>query len=53
MLVHLNQSIMEIILSLTQIKPLFHFYTPWKSEKTYSFLTFSRGIEMEHLLEMG
>ena len=25
-----------------------HFYTPWKRQKTSSFLTFSRGIEMKY-----
>ena len=27
---------------------MFHFFTPWKCQKTFSFLTFSGGIEMEH-----
>ena len=30
-----------------------HFYTPWKRQKTFSFLTFSVGIEMEHWREKG
>ena len=33
--------------------PMFHFYTPWKRQKTKGFLTFSGGIEMEHWHEMG
>ena len=27
---------------------MFRFYTPWKHQKTKSFLTFWGGIEMEH-----
>ena len=27
---------------------MFHFYTPWKRQKTFGFLLFSDGIEMEH-----
>ena len=32
---------------------LFHFYTPWKRQKSRSFLTFSGGVEMQHWHEMG
>ena len=32
---------------------MFHFYTPWKLQKTFGFLIFSRGIEVEHWLKMG
>ena len=32
---------------------MFHFYTPWKRQKTYGFLTFSWGIEMEHWAKTG
>ena len=28
-------------------QPMFHFYTPWKRQKTKGLLTFSGGIEME------
>ena len=38
---------------LTNFKPMFHFYTPWKRQKTKDFLTFSGGMEMEHRLEIG
>ena len=31
---------------LTHFQPMFHFYTPWKHQKTYGFL-FSGGIEVE------
>ena len=30
-----------------------HFYTPWKHQKTFGFLTFSDGIEMWHWTKMG
>ena len=28
--------------SLNHFSPISHFYTPWKSQKTYDFQTFSR-----------
>ena len=31
---------------------MFHFYNPWKRQKTYGFLKFSGGIEMEHWTKM-
>ena len=31
---------------LTHFTPMFHFYTPWKCQKTRGFLTFSGGMEM-------
>ena len=31
---------------LTHFSPVSHFCTPWKRQKTFGFLTFSRGIEM-------
>ena len=39
-------------LFLTHYKPMSHFCTPWKHQKTKGFLTFSWGIEMEHCLKM-
>ena len=39
--------------SLTHFQPMFHFYTPWKQQKTGGFLMFSGGIEVEHWLKMG
>ena len=30
-----------------------HFYTPWKRQKSFGFLTFSGGIEMEYCTKMG
>ena len=32
---------------------MFIFYIPWKHQKTYAFLIFSKGIEMEHSLKNG
>ena len=34
------------------MKPAFHFYNPWKRQKTLGFLTFSGCVEMEHWAEM-
>ena len=34
--------------SLTHFSPVSHFYTPWKRQKTFCFLTFSGGIEIWH-----
>ena len=30
---------------------MFHFYTPWNRQKTFSFLKFPGGIEMEQWAE--
>ena len=38
---------------LTHFKSMFYFYTPWKSQKTFGFLVFSGGKEMEHWVKMG
>ena len=38
---------------LTHFSPMSHFYTPWKSQKTIGFLTFSEGIKMWHWTKMG
>ena len=42
----------EVIL-LTQLQPMFHFYTPRKHQKTSGFLMFSGGTEVQHWLNMG
>ena len=42
-----------MIESLTLLSPISHFYIPWKWYKTKPFLTFSEGIEMEHLAKVG
>ena len=43
------QSQMHIsIFSLTHFQPMFHFYTPWKNQKTGGFLMFSGGMDVEH-----
>ena len=31
---------------------MFHFYTPWNHHKNSGFLSFSGGMEMEHLREI-
>ena len=31
---------------------MFYFYTPWKRQKTESFLTFSGGIEIDNWTEI-
>ena len=41
------------IMLLTHFRSMFPFYTPWKRQKTFGFLTFSGGIESEHWPEMG
>ena len=33
---------------LTHFSQTFHFYTPWKRQKTIGFLMFLGGIEVEH-----
>ena len=38
---------------LTHFQPMFHFYTPWKHQKSSRFLMFSEGIKMEHFLKIG
>ena len=38
---------------LTHFSPMFYFYTPWKRQKTFGFLRFPRGIEMEHWGKMS
>ena len=40
-------------ISLANFSPMSHFYTPWKRQKTYGFLTFSGDIEMWHWTKMG
>ena len=43
----------NVFLTLTHFSPMPHFYTPYKRQKTYGFLTFSRGIEMLYRTKMG
>ena len=38
----------KIDYSLTRFSSMFHFYTPWKHQKTKGFMTFSEGIGMEY-----
>ena len=49
----LSKIIIVFALFLTHFKPLFHFYTPWKQQKTSGFQMFLGGIEMERWLKMG
>ena len=41
-----------LVTFFTHFTPIFRFYTPWKSKKTWGFLLFSRGIEREYWHEM-
>ena len=43
----------KVMLNLTHFSPVSHFYTPWKRQKTFGFLTFSGGIEIWHWTKMG
>ena len=38
---------------LTHFSPMFHFHTSWKRQKSFNFLTFSGGVEMEHWAKLG
>ena len=42
-----------LMFSLTHFSSVSHFYTPWKRQKTFGFLTFSGGMEMWHWTKMG
>ena len=37
----------ENLTFLIHFNPMFHFYTPWKRQKTKGYLTFSGGMKME------
>ena len=39
-----NRQIKILSFLLTLFTPVSHFYTPWKRQKTFGFLTFSGGI---------
>ena len=39
-------------IKLTHFSPMFHFYTPWKRQKTFSFSVVSGGIKIEHWTKM-
>ena len=47
--IHKNITLMLLI----HFKPLVHFYTPRKYQKTAGFLVFSGVIEREHLTQIG
>ena len=38
---------------VTYFKPMYHFYTPWKRQKTRGFMRFSDIIEMKHWFKIG
>ena len=39
--------------SLTRLRPIFYFYTPWKRQNTFDSLTFLGDIQVEHCSKMG
>ena len=41
------------VIILNLFWPMFPFYTPWKRQKTFGFLVFSRGMKWKHWLEMA
>ena len=43
----------SLAIILIHFQPVLHFYTPSKYQKTSGFLMFSRGTEVEHLVENG
>ena len=45
--------VVSLLLTLTDFNPIVHFYTPWKCQKTFGFLTISGGIEMKHWTKIG
>ena len=45
--------LIDAIDKLTHFSPVPHFYTPWKRQKTFGFLTFSGGLEMWRWTKMG
>ena len=47
-----NSNFCNFFYELTHFSPVPHFYTPWKHQKTFGFLTFSGGIEMWHWTKM-
>ena len=47
------QDSLELKLFLTYFQLMFHFYAPWKHQKTYGCLMFSAGIEVEQGLKTG
>ena len=41
------------LIKLTHFILIFHFYTPWKRQKTKRFFDVFSAIKMEHWAEMG
>ena len=48
-----NNNFVRLSKLLTHFSPMSHFYTPWKRQKTYSFLKFAGGIEIWHCTKNG
>ena len=44
---------MDFVFSLTHFSPMSHFFTSWKRQETYSFLTFSGGTGIWNWAKMG
>ena len=42
-----------IVLWLTRFSLMPHVYTTWKPQKSFGFLMFSGGLEMEHWIKIG
>ena len=45
--------VLDRISWITHFSPKFHFYTPWKRQKTFGSLMFAGSIEMEHCARMA
>ena len=58
---HLRWLLLDVVISnviiaqdlLTHFQPVFHFYTPWKHQKTGGFSDVFRGYRNRTLLENG
>ena len=48
-----KQSTIFLNFRLPYLRPMIDFQASWKGQKTKGFLTFSGGIEIKHLPEMG
>ena len=47
-----SQLFIQSKLLINHFRSMFYFYTPWKRQKIWGFLTFSRGIEIGHYPEI-
>ena len=48
-----SHKVKYLLIILIHFRPVSHFYTPWKRQKSFGFWMFSGGIEMWHWTEMG